>query len=179
MPCWPAQFLYYKYPSIGSIFCLYDLYYSIRSTNVSHSLILIRFLSYLTNFWGDHSSWGPNFLGTKCPGDQISRGPNFLGTKFLGDQIFRGPNFSGTKKVWGPNFWGPNFSGTKFPRAQITRGPNFLGPKKLRGPNEFGDQLSYSPNQPQISPNLIFCFIKMAHCGTYACITTLVVKKEE
>ena len=93
LPCWPAQFLYHKYPSIGSIFCLYDLYYSIRSTNVSHSLILIRFLSYLTNFWGDHSSWGPNFLGTKFPGDQISRGPNFLGTKFLGDQISRGPNF--------------------------------------------------------------------------------------
>ena len=123
MPCWPAQFLYYKYPSIGSIFCLYDLYYSIRSTNVSHSLILIRFLSYLTNFWGDHSSWGPNFLGTKFPGDQISRGPNFSGTKFLGDQISRGPKRCGDQ-----------ISGD-----QISQGPNFLGPKLL------GDQISWGP----------------------------------
>ena len=123
MPCWPAQFLYYKYPSIGSIFCLYDLYYSIRSTNVSHSLILIRFLSYLTNFWGDHSSWGPNVLGTKFLGDQISWGPNFSGTKFFGDQISRGPKRCGDQ-----------ISGD-----QISQGPNFLGPKLL------GDQISWGP----------------------------------
>ena len=114
--------LYHKYSSIGSMTVL-----------CSHSLILIGFLSYLANFWGDHSSWGPNFLGAKFPGDQISWGPNFLGTKFLGDQISRGPNFLGTKKVWGPNFWGPNFSGPKFLGDQKIQGTKWVwGPTQLQ-----------------------------------------------
>ena len=138
MPCWPAQFLYYKYPSIGSIFCLYDLHYSIRSTNVSHSLILIRFLSYLTNFWGDHSSWGPNFLGAKFPWDQISWGPNFLGTKFLGDQISRGPNFLGTK----------------FLRDQKGVGTKFLGPKFLGDQKIQGTKWVWGPTQLQPNSNV-------------------------
>ena len=116
------------------MFWLYDLYYSTRSTYVSSdSFILIWFLSYLANFYGDHFSWRPNFLETKFPGDQISWGPNFPGTKFPRDQISRDQisrrqNLLGTKKVWGPNFWGQNFWETK----------------KVRGHNEFGDHFSYS-----------------------------------
>ena len=124
----------------------------------SHSLILIGFLSYLANFWGDHSSWGPNFLGAKFPGDQISWGPNFLGTKFLGDQISRGPNFLGTK----------------FLRDQKGVGTKFLGPKFL------GDQISWGPknsgDQMGLGTNSV-----TAHISMYARLSTnkLEIEKQD
>ena len=65
----------------------------------------------MANFSGDHSSWGPNFLGTKFLGDQISQGPNFLGTKFPGDQISRGPKRCGDQISGAQISWGPKNSG--------------------------------------------------------------------
>ena len=54
----------------------------------------------------DLEIWGPNWLGTICPG-----GPNFGGPFVQGDQIGWGPFVQGDQIVWGPVVHGDRILG--------------------------------------------------------------------
>ena len=75
----------------------------------------------------DLEIWGPNWLGTICPG-----GPNFWGPFVQGDQIWWGPFVQGDQIGWGPFVHGDRILGDHLSMGTESGGP------EVWGPNGFG-----------------------------------------